>query len=104
MPGFLLHSGATVLCSHGGQAQPTAPSPRVRVSGQPVTTQPIPYVVAGCPFTSSPGPCVTVQWLTAALRVRAGGMPVLLQDSVGLCAPTGVPATAVAVQARVRGM
>jgi hypothetical protein len=45
-----------------------------------------------------------VQWLTAATRVRAGGMPVLLQDSVGLCAPTGVPATPVAVQSRVRGV
>ena len=35
MPGFLLHVGATVLCAHGGQAQPTAPNPRVLVSGQP---------------------------------------------------------------------
>ena len=26
MPGFLLHVGATVLCAHGGQAQPTAPN------------------------------------------------------------------------------
>jgi hypothetical protein len=33
--------------------------------------------------------------------VLAGGMPLLLADSVGLCAPTGVPATAVAAQARV---
>jgi hypothetical protein len=104
MPGFLLHVGATVLCGHGGQAQPTAPNPRVLVSGQPVTTQPAPYVVAGCPFTSPPtGPCVTAQWLTGSLRVMAGGQPVLLQDSVGLCAPTGVPATSVVVQTRVRG-
>ena len=36
MPGFVLHVGATVLCTHGGQAQPTAPNPRVRVGGQPV--------------------------------------------------------------------
>jgi hypothetical protein len=33
MPGFLLHVGATVLCAHGGQATPTAPNPRVMVSG-----------------------------------------------------------------------
>ena len=32
MPGPLLHLGATVLCSHGGQATPTAPNPRVLVS------------------------------------------------------------------------
>ena len=36
MPGFLLHVGATVLCAHGGQAQPTVPNPRVTVSGQPI--------------------------------------------------------------------
>ena len=32
MPGFLLHLGATVMCVHGGQAQPTAVSPRVLVN------------------------------------------------------------------------
>ena len=29
MPGPVLHLGATVLCSHGGQATPAAPFPRV---------------------------------------------------------------------------
>jgi hypothetical protein len=29
MPGPILHMGATVLCSHGGQAIPTVPSPVV---------------------------------------------------------------------------
>ena len=73
MPGFLLHQGAVVLCMHGGQAQPTVPSPRVKVSGQPITTQPAPYTVAGCPFPPpSGGPCVTAQWVTAATRVRSG--------------------------------
>jgi len=104
VPGLLLHAGATVLCSHGGQAQPTDPFLRVGVSGQPVTTQATPYAVAGCPFTGAPGPCATVQWLTAATRVRAGGLPVLLRDSVGVCAPTGAPATSVAAQSRVRGV
>ena len=36
MPGPLLHLGATVMCSHLGQATPTSPNPRVLVSGQPV--------------------------------------------------------------------
>ncbi len=35
MPGFLVHVGAQVLCSHAGQATPTVPNPRVTVSGQP---------------------------------------------------------------------
>ena len=105
MPGFLLHVGATVMCMHGGQAQPTAPNPRVRVSGQPVVTQAAPYVVAGCAFVppGGNGPCVTAQWVTAAVRVRAGGMPVLLQDSQAICAPTGTPLNILVTQVRVRG-
>jgi hypothetical protein len=103
MPGFLLHQGAVVLCMHGGQAQPTVPSPRVKVSGQPVTTQPAPYTVAGCPFPPpSGGPCVTAQWVTAATRVRSNGMPLLLQDSVAVCAPTGTGVQVLLTQLRVK--
>jgi hypothetical protein len=105
MPGFLLHQGATVICAHGGQAQPTVPNPRVRVGGQPVVTQPAPFLVAGCPFVPpAPGPCVTAQWVTAATRVRAGGLPVLLQDSQAICAPTGTPLSILVTQVRVKGM
>ena len=106
MPVFLLHAGATVLCMHGGQAQPTAPNPRVRVGGQPIVTQAAPHAVAGCPFnvSGSPVPCVTAQWLTAATRVRAGGVPVLLQDSQAVCAPNGTGVSIVMTQTRVRGM
>lgn len=105
MAGFLLHQGATVLCLHGGQAQATAPNPRVRVSGQMVVTQAAPHTVAGCPFTTggSPQPCVTAQWVTGAARVRAGGQPVLLQSSQAVCAPNGTGVTVVATQTRVRG-
>ena len=104
MPGFLLHVGATVLCSHGGQAQPPSPNPRVRVSGQPIVTQPAPYVVAGCPFAPvSPLPCVTALWVVAALRVRASGQPVLLQDSQAVTIPNGVPLNIISTQVRVKG-
>ena len=48
MPGFLLHSGATVLFSHGGSATPPSPSPGHR-RGQPIATLPAPWMVAGCP-------------------------------------------------------
>lgn len=106
MPGFLLHVGATVLCTHGGQAQPTAPNPRVLVGGQPVVTMAAPYVIAGCPFTVPPAvpmPCVMASWITSALRVTAGGQPVLLQDSQALCVPNGTPLNIVLTQMRVRG-
>jgi hypothetical protein len=105
MPGYLLHQGATVLCMHAGQAQPTAPNPRVKVSGQPIVTQSAPYVVAGCPFVppGGNGPCVTAQWLTAAIRIRSNGMPVLLQDSQSICTPTGTPLNIIVTQMRVKG-
>lgn len=107
MPGYLLHVGATVLCSHAGQAQPTVPFPRVKVGGQPVVTQSAPYTVAGCPNPPPPtstGPCVTATWVVAATRVRAGGVPVLLQDSQAIAVPTGTPLTVVMTQFRVKGM
>jgi uncharacterized Zn-binding protein involved in type VI secretion len=106
MPGFLLHLGAVVLCAHGGQAQPTSPNPRVLVTGQPVTTQGAPYTVAGCPFNVSgaPSPCITGQWVTAATRVLAGGLPVLLLDSQAICAPNGTPLMITTTQTRVSGI
>jgi hypothetical protein len=77
----------------------------VTVSGQPVVTQVAPFVVAGCPFPpASGGPCATAQWVTGSVRVKAGGMPVLLQDSQAVCAPTGTPLTVVMAQPRVKGM
>jgi len=107
VPGFLLHMGATVMCAHAGQAQPTVPNPRVKVSGQPIVTQSCTYVIAGCPFIVPPGipmPCVTGQWITGATRVTAGSVPVLLQDSQSICVPNGTPLTIVVTQTRVKGM
>ncbi len=105
MPGFLLHVGATVMCSHGGQAQPTAPNPRVLVSGQPIVTQAAPYVVAGCAFVppAGNGPCITAQWVVGATRVFAGGQPVLVQTSQAICVPTGTPVVVLVTQTRVTG-
>ena len=102
MPGFVLHLGATVMCAHGGQAQPTAPNPRVLVSGQPVTTQAPPYVVAGCPFVppGGNGPCVTGQWVVGAVRVMSLGQPLVIMTGVAVCAPTGTPLIPGAAQTR----
>jgi len=107
MPGFLLHVGATVLCSHGGQAQPTVPNPRVTVSGQPTVTLTAPYLVAGCALPPPPaanGPCVTAQFVSAATRITSNGQPLLLLDSQAICAPTGTPLLIIVTQPRVTGM
>lgn len=105
MPSPLLHVGATVMCSHGGQAIPTAPNPRVLVSGQPTVLMSAPYTVAGCPFnvSSSPVPCVTGQWLVAALRVTSNAQPLALMDSQSICAPNGTPMIATVAQTRCIG-
>ena len=104
--GFLLHEGATVLCAHGGQAQPAVTNPRVKVSNQPIVTQSSTYTVTGCslpPPTSGNGPDVSASWVSAATRVQAGGIPVLLQESEAICAPSGTPLNVVSTQTRVRG-
>jgi len=107
MPGFLLHAGATVLCSHAGQAQPTVVNPRVLVNGQPTVTVASPYVVAGCALPPPPaanGPCVTAQFVTAATRLTSNGQPLLLLDSQAICVPTGTPLMILVTQLRVTGM
>lgn len=106
MAAYILHQGATVMCMHGGQASPGAPNPRVKVGGQMVVTQPTPYTVSGCSMptpSAGNGPCVTGQFITGAIRVKVGGMPVLLQNSQAVCVPTGTGLNITVTQLRVKG-
>jgi hypothetical protein len=97
----ILHLGASVLCSHAGTATPTAPFPRVTVSGQPVVTISTPYVIAGCALTGTPNPpCVSAQFVVGAARVSAGGNPVATYASTSVCTPTGTPLLPVSSQTR----
>ena len=104
MPGFLVHVGAQVLCAHGGQARPTAPNPRVLVSGQPTVLMSTRYAVTGCAMPPPPngnGPCVTGQWLTGSVRVTSNGQPLVLQAGSSTCVPTGTPMRVLVTQTRV---
>jgi hypothetical protein len=106
MGGYLLHVGATVVCSHSGSAAPITSSPRVSVSGQAIVTSSAGYSVSGCTMpapTAGNGPCVTASWLAGATRVTAGGVPVLLDDSSSTCTPTETPLRVIQTQLRVRG-
>lgn len=107
MPGYLLDSSSTIMCMHApGKAQPAGTNPKVKVSGQPITTQTNSYTISGCPFTPANGgngPCVTAQWTVVATRVRAGGVPVLLKDSQAVCVPTGTGLQILVTQMRVKG-
>lgn len=101
MPGPILHFGATVLCSHAGQATATTPFPRVLVGGQPVVTVSTQYVVVACALTpTSTPPCATGQWVMGAARVMAGGAPVAVQTGSSITTPTGSPMLPVVVQLR----
>lgn len=103
MPAPVLHLGATVTCMHAGPATPLTPFPRVLVSGQPVTTLATPYAITGCALTGSAPPCVTAQWVVGAVRVLAGGVPVLIQTGQAVCVSTGTGLLPLVVQPRVLG-
>ena len=109
MPGFLVQVGATVVCAHGGQAQPTTPNPRVTIIGMPTVTVASQYTVAGCVLPPPPngnGPCVSAQWVppTGTLRITSMGQPLVVVSSQALCVPSGTPLVITVTQTRVTGM
>ncbi len=102
MPAPILHLGATIMCMHAGPAQPLTPFLRVLVSGQPVVTLATPYAVTGCALTGTGAPpCVTAQWVSGAVRVMAGGTPVVIQTGQAVCTPTGTGLLPLVAQVRV---
>ncbi len=104
MAAFLLHEGATVVCLHSGHAEPVATFERVKVSGQPVVVQSDTYSISGCTLpTNAGGPCATAQFIEGAMRVTAGGQPVVLRDDQATCVPTGTGLQVVTTQTRVKG-
>jgi hypothetical protein len=107
LPGFLVNLTTIVTCTHQGIAKPTMTVPNVLVMGQPIVVWTSPYVVAGCTLPPPPvanGPCVKAAFLTGATRVSANGIPVLLQDSQALCAPSGTPLQIKPPPTRVTGI
>ena len=102
MGAALLDKSATVLCSHGGQVQPTVPAVRVKLGGVEAVLASPPWTVSGCPFPpNSGGPCVTAMWSTFTMRVTSMSQPLVLSSGSATCAPTGVPLMPVAFQVRV---
>ena len=117
MPGFLLHVGATVKCTHAASAVVSPTQARVLVSGKPVANILAATAVAGCPFQipvgvgTKPQPCVTVKWAMPSARFLVDGKPAALVTTPGpapgVCQsaeqiPQGPP-TVPTVQTRVVG-
>jgi len=102
MGAFLIQMGATVTCSHGGQAIATAPNPSVTIEGQPTVLLTAQWAVAGCPLVPPPlPPCVTAQFLAGTTRVTSQGQPLASMNGASICVPTGTPLLPVAAQTRV---
>jgi hypothetical protein len=106
MPGFLLHKGANINCTHGGKASPQATSPRVEIMGQPIVLHPYPYMISQCPFTTESGskPCTTGQWTSKSERLTSDNMPLLLHDAQSTSIPNGTPLVILKTQTRITGM
>jgi hypothetical protein len=111
---FLQHVGLTAICPHGGQISVVSTNTKVKAMGQFVAVMGDIYNVAGCPFqipagpVTKPQPCIKVQWIVPALRVKVMGKQVLLKSSTGICQsaeqiPQGPP-NVIMTQMRVKGV
>jgi hypothetical protein len=86
MPGFFLHVGAVMTCTHLAPVTIPPAQSRVTVSGQFIATASGVPTVTGCPFQTpipKPQPCVTVKWANLSSRVVVAGQPALLQAAPG---------------------
>jgi hypothetical protein len=102
---YVLTKDVGALCTHGGTAQGTAPSPRVKIAGSPVLVVTSQFTISGCSnnVSGAPMPCVSSTVAVGASRVKSNGMPVLLQSGTAVNLPTGASLTFVPAQTRVKG-
>jgi hypothetical protein len=102
MPGTLVEATATVQCPHGGKVTPSRTSTRVFLSNVPATMVGVPWNAA-CPAQPPAAtPCSVVPFAPGALRVLVEGLPAILNNTPGQCAPNG-PASVIMTQQRVTG-
>jgi hypothetical protein len=105
----ILTTTSTVMCPHAGLAQLITTNAEAKVDGAPMLLQTDVHPVVGCTFTPvAYSPCVAIRWIIGATQTQIRGVPVLLQNSVGLClnaaqAPQGT-ALVVQVQTRATGV
>ena len=96
----IVTSATQVMCGHAGTGSHIATQVRVKVAGSPVAVASDQYTVAGCSLASSGAPtiCTVLAWTMPAIRVKAGGVPVLINTSM----PQGVgPGVVIPGQVRV---
>ncbi len=105
----ILTTASTVMCPHGGTAQLVTSNSDALIDGAPALLQTDLHPIVGCTFTPvAYSPCVSIRWVSGATQTTVRQVPVLLQNSVGLClnaaqAPQGT-AVVVQVQQRAKGL
>jgi hypothetical protein len=106
----LLNTSSKLQCPHGGQVQIASSNTKTKGGGDALVRSSDTFTISGCPFIvgTVASPCVTVQWLTTANKVKADSGQTLTKDSSGLCkAATQAPQGSVSIvstQTKVSGM
>ncbi len=107
MPGNILTTTSTIMCTHGGQATLTTTNTRVTTGAQALLETDT-HTVVGCPFSvgSKYSPCVRIEWSAGASSVSVGNTPVLIKSSIGTCynAENVVQGLATVVNSQLRVM
>ncbi len=105
----LLTTASVLMCPHGGTVT-ASPGASKATADAVLVRKGDSFSIAGCPFViaSAPHPCVSVNWIVAASRVKHAGDFVLTAGSVGLCiagdqAPQGSVIVS-STQAKVSGL
>jgi hypothetical protein len=106
---FILTTQSSAMCPHGGTVQLTTSNTLAKIDQAAALLQTDVHTIAGCPFVKgvTPSPCLTVTWITGATQTRVNQVPVLLQNSIGLCqSATGPQGTVIItnVQTKARGL
>lgn len=93
-----LNTVSTIMCPHGGRLILTTSNTQAMADRNLMLLLTDQHSIVGCPFTvgPKPQPCVLARWLVGATQCKVNGIPVLLQNSVGLCfsaeqIPQGAP-------------
>ena len=73
MPSAILQMGCTIQCPHGGQATAVPSNTKVKVDGAFALLPSDTFTIAGCSFMigTVASPCMTIQWLGEATKVKA---------------------------------
>lgn len=109
MPGQVLTTSSTIICTHGGQAILSTANAKVSVDNAPALLESDIHPVVGCPFTvgTKYSPCIRIEWTAGAAKVTINETKVLVSSSIGKCingegAPQGV-ASIINTQTKVTG-